>query len=101
MDKPFDLLNYPSRFLHVEATTVGHHSGTDAILYSLKERMARQLAELILKDSGVFKISFTNLSGMPVYDVKADIVVLTSQEFADLKRNSFREGAIHAQRFAP
>lgn len=66
-----------------------------------RQQLARMLAEKILEKGQVFSITGAQSGGHRTVEFRVDCIVLTADEFAALKQESFRQGVEHAQGFMP
>lgn len=73
----------------------------DRALHYIRREMAMLLADMIVKDNDFFKSNAKNEGGRVCVEYFANVVVLTDDEYATLKRESFKQGVNHAFGFMP
>lgn len=71
--------------------------GLGEIVHLLREQAARKLALEILSLEKCFSVKLDKDFGTQ----RADLIVMTEQEYADLMREQFKKGIHHAQGFMP
>jgi predicted hydrocarbon binding protein len=73
----------------------------DRALHYIRRDMAMMLSDMVIQDSDFFKANPKNEAGICYVEYSADVVVLTADEYASLKRESFKQGVDHAFYFMP
>jgi adenylate kinase len=92
----FNFDDLPKRNLYIKKTLTNLNArevGQEISI--LREQIVKEVARKCAEHDGLVTIS---PSGVFV-EVVADIIVLTSDEFADLMRRQFRDGLEHAHQF--
>ena len=73
------------------------HESFGELVSLIEEQQARNLAKKIISDQKFFDLKISSDYG----SIRADIIVMTNQELADIMREYFRKGVDHAQGFMP
>ena len=96
--KVFDMNDLPERRLSVKAEiAIDHATDFGEVIRYTKETLAMQLAKKILDSESFFYERGDKAGGMNFLTYGVDCVVLTAEELCDIKRESFKDGARHAQ----
>lgn len=101
MNPPTPVFNsddLPKRMLRVTHTLPANVKDVGAQMQYARQDILRRIADVIAKDDRFVKLVPSD--GMFVH-LNADFVVLTTDEYAELCREKFREGMQHATRFMP
>lgn len=102
MNEVFDINQLPGRRLSVRKMIALHnHMQIGEAVRIVQETMARQLAATILEGEPFFWSRGDKVAQFSTLEYGADCIVLTTEEYAALKRESFKDGAKHAQGFMP
>ena len=100
MNTVFDLSDLPERRLQARrVVALQPHLYLDEAAHIAKRELATQLARTILESETFFKEQADTVLGTTVVEYRVDCIVLTLEEFAELKRQSFKEGLQHAAGF--
>lgn len=98
MNKVFSVFDIPTSRLHIDTTVALHQGDEGRVIHLAREQATKRLAAMISELPKALSVS----TPMPGYcKVSADVIVLTSEEFADLMQRQFRAGVDHAQGFMP
>lgn len=95
-----NLNELPERRLSVRQI-ISLHPGMqigEAVIIS-QRNMAMQLATKIMERDDFFTSTGANYGGVSALEYRADCIVLTAEEFREVRRQAFKEGAEHAQGF--
>ena len=98
MNTVFSLHDIPNSRLHVSAQVADEHRSLGDVLSMTQEKLGRQLAHTILALPNVFRV------GQPArgyFQIDADVIVLTPDEFRQLMQEQFKKGVSRAQGFQP
>lgn len=88
----------PPRKLAVKAQFAVRDAIPDgAVISILRDNAARDIAQKIIDESKFFEVKIDKMFGV----LRADVIVLTEQEYVDLMRNQFRKGVDYAHGFMP
>lgn len=98
MTKVYSLHDIPKSRLHVSYQVAESQLPFGEVLVRTKETLARQLSHTILEKDGAFSVT---QPAKGYFQVDADVVVLTSNEFRQLMQEQFKKGVDHAQGFMP
>lgn len=98
MNEIFNSNKLPERRLGVrKVIALNQQINTEQAAIMVKRNMAMQLATKMLEEKSFFKEFSEEIDGQTIVEYRADVVVLTSDEYAELKRESFKDGMRHAQ----
>lgn len=100
MTEIFDLNALPERRIGVRRVASLHPAMNigEAVIRAQRD-MARQLAEIIMQKNDFFVSSDITYGGVSALEYRADCVVLTAEEYRQVRMTAFKEGALHAQGF--
>lgn len=102
MNEIFDLKKLPERRVFVSKLIALHkHEDISREIQIIKEEIARRVAEVLLKDQSFFWSKGGQCGGFATLEYGANCIVLTDEEFAEVKRQSFQDGIQHASGFRP
>lgn len=100
MNEIFDIHKLPGRMLSVrKMVALDQRFEIDDAVRIVKRDMAMQLATKILEDEPFFCERRDCIKQFSTLEYGADCVVLTTEEYAALKRESFNDGVKHASGF--
>ena len=100
MNEIFDLNQLPGRRQSVRKMISMHqHMQIGEAIRIVQETMARQLAQTILESEPFFWSRGDKVAQFDTLEYGADCIVLTTAEYAALKREAFKDGVKHAQGF--
>lgn len=103
MNTIFDSRDLPKHIMHVHQTVVVSNTSSyyDSAVIILKREAAARLANHIVEGNRGFRIRADERDGNKYIDVSIDCIVLTAEEYLQLKRSSFKEGMDYACGFVP
>lgn len=102
MSEIFDINQLPGRRLSVhKMVALPPHPQISEAVRLVQRDMAMQLATKILEGEPFFWERHTKVPQFSAIEYGADCIVLTTDEYAALKREAFKDGAKHAQGFMP
>lgn len=97
LNEVFDIDKLPERRLGMLKTVLlSEHSCVDAAVRFAKRAMAMRLADTVLEGEPFFTETRYTVGGYAKLELRADCVVLTAEEYAELKREAFERGLKHA-----
>lgn len=100
MNEVFDINKLPERSLSVRKIVSPHmNMQVGDVIRIIKREMATQLATKIVESRSFFWERIFKEDGFNMVEYGADCIVMTTEEYAELKRESFKEGIKHAQGF--
>ncbi len=100
MNDIFDANQLPGRRLSVRKMIALHQCmSIDEAICAVKRDMAMQLATKILEGEPFFWSRGDKVAQFSTLEYGADCIVLTTEEYAALKREAFKDGVKHAQGF--
>lgn len=100
MNEIFDINKLPNRRLQVRTMmSLDSRMDISEAVNMAKQKMARQLAQKIVEDDTFFWSRGDKVAQYNTLEYGADCIVMTLEEYAELKRNSFKEGIEHASGF--
>lgn len=100
MNEIFDINKLPDRRLSVrQVMALDSRIDIGEAIRIAKQQMARQLAQKIIDSDQFFWSRGDKIAQFSTVEYGADCIVLTQEEYAQLKRNSFKEGIEHASGF--
>jgi len=100
MNEIFDINKLPERRLSVRSVfSIDSRMNIGEAIEMCKQKMARQLAQKIIDSDEFFWSRGDKIAQFSTLEYGADCIVLTQEEYAQLKRNSFKEGIEHASGF--
>ena len=100
MNEVFDTNQLPGRRLSVRKMISLHpHMEIGEAVMRIQQDMARQLAAKILEGEPFFWSRGDKVAQFSTLEYGADCIVLTTEEYALLKREAFKDGVKHAQGF--
>jgi len=73
------------------------HETMGQVLYEVKNKQARQLAEKILSIPKFFELKADSAYGA----MRADVICLTQEDYTNILRERFKAGVDHARGFMP
>lgn len=84
-----------------EVLTVDAHTSFGQAIEIVKRNMARNLAEVIIRESSdFFSERSSTVAGIHMLEYRVDCVVVTQQELEEIRREAFKKGIEHAIGFA-
>ncbi len=93
-----DTNKLPGRRLSVRKVIALHQlECVDNALRIMERNMAEQLVATILEGVPFFNEISSTVGGRAMVECRADCIVLTTDEYAALKRGAFKDGVMHAQ----
>ena len=98
MTPVFCVHNIPERNLHAKATCA-LHDHEQGVGRDIRHNLARQLVEKILDSEHFFEISTQKIHGVEFLSYRADVIVMTREEYARMLQEQFTAGAKHASGF--
>jgi hypothetical protein len=100
MNEIFDINKLPDRRLSARTMlSIDARMDITHAIHMAKEKMARYLAQKIIDDDAFFWSRGDKIAQFSTLEYGADCIVLTSEEYMQLKRSSFKEGIQHANGF--
>jgi hypothetical protein len=100
MNEIFDINKLPERRLSSRCMiAIDSRIDINEAIHMSKQKMARQLAQKIIDDDQFFWSRGDKIAQFSTLEYGADCIVLTQEEYAQLKRQSFKEGVEHASGF--
>jgi hypothetical protein len=100
MNEIFDINKLPDRRLSVrKMMSLDSRIDIGEAIHMAKQQMARQLAQKILEGDEFFWSRGDKVAQYNTLEYGADCIVLTLEEYSQLKRSSFKEGIEHANGF--
>jgi hypothetical protein len=100
MNEIFDINKLPERRLSIRCMiSIDSRIDIGEVIHMSKQKMARQLAQKIIDDDQFFWSRDDKIAQFSTLEYGADCIVLTQEEYAQLKRQSFKEGVEHASGF--
>lgn len=101
MTEVFDYNKMPDRRLSVRTMISLHaqHISLGETIQIVKRQMAEKLVAKILDDKSFFWSNSDQAGSHSFLEYGADCIVLTTDEVAAMKRESFKDGLRHAQGF--
>ena len=102
MTEVFDVAKLPERRLSVRRMVALHPSMNfgDAVEIANRD-MAMQLATRIMDGEPLFQKRGDYIAGTTALEYGADCIVLTTEEYTEMRREAFEAGLRHAQGFMP
>ena len=98
----FDTLKLPERNLHVrQMIALDQRMDVGAAIRIVRGNMARNLAEVILRDKTFFWERSVKAANLSTLEYGADCIILTQSEYTELRREAFAQGVEHACDFMP
>lgn len=98
MNEVFDIHSLPERRLGIrKMVALDQHMHVEDAARIMRHDMAMQLATKILEGGPFFNESREMVGGHAMVEYRADCIVLTTDEYAALKREAFKDGVKHAQ----
>lgn len=98
MNDVFDISRLPGRRLSVrKMVALQQNMKISEVERIVKREMAMQLATKILEGAPFFWERGGKVDQFSTLEYGADCIVLTTEEYAALKRESFKDGVKHAQ----
>ena len=98
MNNIFDISQLPERRLSIRKMVALHQrTQIDDAVRSMQQDMARQLAAKILEGEPFFWKRIDKMTQFSTLEYGVDCIVLTTEEYAALKREAFSDGVKHAQ----
>ena len=102
MNEIFSADELPDRRLAIQSViSTQHHMKIGQAIMLSQENMARQIARKIMDGEPFFKTATRKMGDTKMLEIRADCIVLTTEELRDLKMKSFSQGVSHAQGFMP
>ena len=100
MNEVFDINQLPGLRLSVRKMVALHqHMNIGDAVRMVQRDMAMQLATKILEGEPFFWSRGDKVAQFSTLEYGADCIVLTTEEYAALKREAFKDGVKHAQGF--
>lgn len=100
MNEIFDINKLPERRLSVRhMLAIDSRMDIGQAIEMSKQKMARQLAQKIIESDQFFWSRGDKIAQFSTLEYGADCIVLTQEEYVELKRNSFKEGIEHSSGF--
>lgn len=87
----------PVRLVMIQQFATHQHMSPGEILHLTRTKIARELAEKIIREDKFFELKMIGEYG----SLRTDCIVMTQQEYADFAREKFKQGLQHAQGFMP
>lgn len=87
----------PLRLAIQSQFAVHSHDNLGYLLHEIKRKQAHQLAEKILSEDKFFKLDIDKEYG----SMRADVICLTQEEYANILKEKFKAGIQHAQGYMP
>ena len=98
MNNIFDISQLPERRLSIRKMVALHqHTQISEAVRFVQQDMARQLTAKILEGEPFFWKREDKMAPFSALEYGADCIVLTTEEYAALKREAFSDGVKHAQ----
>jgi len=100
MNEVFDTNQLPGRRLSVrKMIALNRHMNIGDAVRIVQRDMAMQLATTILEGDPFFWERGDKVAQFSTLECGADCIVMTTEEYATLKREAFKDGVKHAQGF--
>jgi hypothetical protein len=99
MQEIFDINKLPDRRLGIRTTVALDRVPAEDATQIIKRKMALQLATKILEGKPFFIERRSIVDGITLVEYLADCIVLTTEEFATLKREAFAQGVQRTRGF--
>lgn len=102
MNEVFDINQLPGLRLSIRKMISLHpYMEIGEAVMRVQQDMARQLAVKILEREPFFWSRADKVAQFSTLEYGADCIVMTTDEYAALKRETFKDGVKHAQGFMP
>lgn len=98
MDAIFSIDDLPKRRLAIKSTLANRFAsdvGREVVI--MRDKIARQIAQKCAECDDLVTITPNG----PFLEVRADCIIMTTDELAELMRKQFRSGIEHATHFMP